>query len=151
MPSRPQVFRAHGQRSAQQVRADSEARRGSARDRGYGSRWDRASANFKRAHPLCLGCEAIGQVVATSVTDHVEPHKGDQAKFWNVELWQPACRWHHDVVKQQLEQRYARGDVSLADLRLDGVLAVRLTLELLPRRGAGGCQNLNPEGPGPAD
>jgi hypothetical protein len=35
MPSRPQVFRAHGQRSTEQVRADSEANRGSARERGY--------------------------------------------------------------------------------------------------------------------
>ena len=35
MPSRPQVFRAHGQCSTEQVRADSEANRGSARERGY--------------------------------------------------------------------------------------------------------------------
>ena len=27
-----------------------------------------------RLHPLCLGCEAIGRVSATDVTDHVEPH-----------------------------------------------------------------------------
>jgi 5-methylcytosine-specific restriction protein A len=47
---------------------------------------------LQAAHPVCLGCEAIGQVRATEVTDHVEPHKGDMVKFWNSEQWQPACQ-----------------------------------------------------------
>jgi 5-methylcytosine-specific restriction endonuclease McrA len=132
MPSRPQVFRAHGQRSTVQVHADSEANRGSARERGYGPRWDRASAGFKLAHPLCLGCEAIGRIMPTTVTDHVEPHKGDMAKFWNATRWQPACGWHHDTVKQSLERRYAAGEITLDDLWLNSAAAVRLTLELLP-------------------
>jgi len=152
MPSRPQIFRAHGQRSTDQVRADSEANRLSARERGYGARWDRASANFKLSHPLCLGCEAIGQVVPTSVTDHVVPHKGDMVQFWNSDLWQPACRWHHDVVKQQLELRHTRNEIKLDDLWLNSVVAVRLTMEQLSRRsGIGGAENYNLEGPRPAD
>jgi 5-methylcytosine-specific restriction endonuclease McrA len=150
MPSRPKIFYAHGQRSTAQVKVDSEANRKSARERGYGPRWDRASAGFKRAHPLCLGCEAIGRYVATAVTDHVEPHKGDMAKFWNAVMWQPACKWHHDVVKQQLEQRFARNEVAVDDLRLDSAVAVRLTLELIDM-GQGGYQNFSPDVPGPAD
>lgn len=132
MPSRPQVFRAHGQRSTSQIRIDSEASRGSARERGYGARWDRASAGFKQAHPLCMGCEAIGRVVPVNVTDHVEPHKGDMVRFWDARRWQPACSWHHDTVKQILERRYAAGEIHLDDLWLNSALAVRLTLEMLP-------------------
>jgi 5-methylcytosine-specific restriction protein A len=131
MASRPQVFRAHGQRSVQQHHAAAELNRGSARQRGYGARWDRTSAAFKLTHPLCLGCDAIGRVVATEVTDHVEPHKGDQSKFWNAKRWQPACRWHHDVVKQALERRYAACEIKLDDLWLNSQVAVRLTLQLL--------------------
>jgi 5-methylcytosine-specific restriction protein A len=129
MPSRPQVFRAHGQRSTAEVKQAAEANRGSARERGYGARWDRASAGFKLKHPLCAGCEAIGRVVPTVVTDHVEPHKGDQSKFWNARAWQPACRWHHDVIKQILERRYAAGEIGLDDLWLTSAIAIRLTLE----------------------
>jgi 5-methylcytosine-specific restriction endonuclease McrA len=132
MPSRPQVFRAHGQRSIQQHKVEAEANRGSARERGYGARWDRASAGFKLAHPLCLGCEAIGRVVPATVTDHVEPHKGDMTKFWNAKRWQSCCAWHHDVVKQMLERRYASDEINLDDLWLNSALATRLTLELLP-------------------
>lgn len=132
MPSRPAQFRAHGQRSTEQVKADSDAERGSARSRGYGVRWDRASRLFKVDHPLCLGCEAIGRITATEVTDHVEPHRGDMVKFWNVELWQPSCRPHHDIVKQALERRFDRGELGVADLWLNSAAAVRATLELLP-------------------
>jgi hypothetical protein len=53
------------------------ADRPNARGRGYSSKWDRAAARFKRAHPHCLGCEAIGLKVATTVVDHVKPHHGD--------------------------------------------------------------------------
>jgi len=101
--------------------------------------------------PTSSGRIRYALVARRSVRDHVEPHKGDMVKFWNVELWQPACRWHHDVVKQQLEQRYARGDVSVADLRLDSALAVRLTLDLLPYRGVGGYENFSAQGPVPVD
>jgi hypothetical protein len=67
----------------------------------------------------------------TQVTDHVEPHKGDMIKFWNAKRWQPACCWHHDVVKQKLEQMYARGEISVDDLWLNSAVAIRLTLELM--------------------
>jgi len=59
------------------------------RKRGYTTRWDKAAANFRRQHPYCLGCQAIGRVMPTELVDHVEPHKGDQSKFWSTALWQP--------------------------------------------------------------
>jgi len=107
-------------------------RRGSARERGYGARWDRASEGFKRSHPLCLGCEAVNRIAAVAVTDHVVPHKGDMGLFWDMTKWQPACAWHHDVVKQKLEQMFARNQISVADLWLNSAKAIELTLFLDP-------------------
>ena len=101
--------------------------RTSARERGYSARWDRTAALFKLQHPLCLGCSAIGLVTATEVVDHVVPHKGDADVFWDQARWQPACRWHHDVVKQLLEVMFARGAVVPADLWLDSSRAIAIT------------------------
>jgi 5-methylcytosine-specific restriction protein A len=100
--------------------------RASARARLYTARWDRAAQAFKARRPLCLGCEARGEVTPTAVVDHVIPHKGDAVLFWSRELWQPACRFDHDVVKQRLELMYARGAIVAADLWLDSSVAIAL-------------------------
>ena len=105
---------------------DYDVRRGSARARGYTAEWDRASLAFKCEHPLCLGCEAEGRLAPTEVVDHVIPHKGNAALFWDRSRWQPCCRWHHDVVKQLLEQRLAHGTVTEADLWLNSPLALAI-------------------------
>ena len=69
----------------------------------------------------------MGKTVPTDVVDHVEPHKGDQRKFWNTALWQPACRWHHDVIKQVLERMFASGEIAVAELWLNSATAIRLS------------------------
>jgi 5-methylcytosine-specific restriction protein A len=63
---------------------------------------------FKQRRPWCLGCEAIGRRTPTAVPDHVVPHRGNQAIFWNTAKWQPACRWHHDAIKPVLERMTPR-------------------------------------------
>jgi 5-methylcytosine-specific restriction protein A len=131
MPSRPQQFRPHGQRSRAVIERATDLRRGSARERGYDAQWDRAAAAFKIANPLCLGCASVGLSRATAAVDHVEPHKGDREKFWNADNWQPACAWHHDRVKQILERQFTRGEIGAAALRLDGAQAVALTRQLI--------------------
>jgi hypothetical protein len=45
------------------------------------------------------------------VTNHVEPHEGDMMPFSNSEQWQPACKWHDDLVEQLLELMLARGEL----------------------------------------
>lgn len=94
-------------------------------------RWAQASVRYKQAHPLCVGCQAVGRVAAATVTDHIIPHKGDEALFWDEDNWQAACAPHHDIVKQRMEKLYAAGKCSAADLYLGSALAVRLTRELL--------------------
>jgi 5-methylcytosine-specific restriction endonuclease McrA len=86
---------------------------------------------WKRQHPLCVGCGVVGRIVATAVCDHIVPHKGDKTLLWSADNWQPACREHHDVVKQRLEDLFARGIASASDLRLDSARAITLTRELL--------------------
>jgi 5-methylcytosine-specific restriction endonuclease McrA len=130
MPARPRIFHAPGLPSRREANADRDARRGSARARGYDAEFDRASIAFKREHPLCLGCGAVGRISATEVTDHVVPHKGDMVIFWDRTKWQPACRWHHDIVKQLLERRFAKGELAAAELWLNSNAAIRLTREL---------------------
>lgn len=129
MPVRPQTFRPKRQRSARQANAEHDRHRGSARERGYGAAWDRASAAFKCAHPLCLGCQAIGRIEPATVTDHVKPHRGDMAVFWDSSLWQPACDWHHNEVKQRLERLFDQGLASVSDLRLDSEKAKQISIE----------------------
>jgi 5-methylcytosine-specific restriction protein A len=132
MPSKPPTFRPAHLGTAKQGRQSYERERGSARDRGYTVAWDKAARHYKNLHPLCLGCQAVGWVTTTAVVDHVKPHKGDKMLFWDVDNnWQPACDAHHSVVKQRLEQAYAEGRATEADLRLDSPMAKAITLQLM--------------------
>jgi 5-methylcytosine-specific restriction endonuclease McrA len=130
MPEMPRTFRPRGQASRPEQLKAYDQRRGSARARGYSRAWDKAATAYKRAHPFCVGCMAVGRFEAVAVVDHVEPHKGDRAKFWDSTNWQSACAWHHSVVKQKLEALFASGGCTAADLRLDSRRAIRLTRDL---------------------
>ena len=133
MPSKPRQFVPPGRESP--TRQDHDRQRGSARARGYTTSWDKASAAFRRKHPLCIGCQAIGRVEATTVTDHVIPHRGDRALLWDRNNWQPSCGWHHSVIKQQLETLLARGEIKAEALRLDSPFAIAMTMAQMPTHG----------------
>jgi 5-methylcytosine-specific restriction protein A len=77
-----------------QQRYDRE--RGSASVRGYDSRWRRAREEWLRSHPLCAEHVRQGEVVAAVVVDHIRPHKGDRALFWDRGNWQSLCKACHD-------------------------------------------------------
>jgi 5-methylcytosine-specific restriction protein A len=57
-------------------------------------RWRRLSARFVRGQ-ICLACEREGFITRATETDHVIPHHGDPALFWDETNWQPLCRRHH--------------------------------------------------------
>lgn len=104
----------------------------SSTQRGYGYAWQKARAGYLRSHPLCVYClrepayaairgmapsaailrcaELHLAVPAASVVDHIEPHRGDQALFWNKTNWQSLCRTHHSADKQREEAAGRRGD-----------------------------------------
>ena len=132
MPSKPRVFRARPSKLKSEMDRQFDLQRGSARERGYSTAWDKASAAYRRSHPLCVGCDAVGRVKATEVVDHIQPHHGDQTRFWDQANWQPLCTWHHSVVKQSLEFSYQQGRLPLSALRCDSPQAIALTRDLDP-------------------
>ncbi len=105
MPTRPPHLRPLGQRSKRERDKEADQRRGSARERGYDSRWDKARRTFLTGHPLCVMCERDGRVTPATVVDHITPHRGDHALFWDQANWQPLCKPHHDGTKQREEAR----------------------------------------------
>jgi 5-methylcytosine-specific restriction protein A len=127
---RPKQFRPSGQPTRQEQVRRYDRERGSSTERGYNGRWRKARLTHLARSPLCIGCEAAGEIVAASVVDHVDPHHGESEKFWNTAMWQSSCPWHHDVVKQKLEVMFANGAIGLADLWLNSEVAVRMTRRL---------------------
>ena len=69
----------------------------------------------------------MGKLVPTQLVDHVEPHRGDHVKFWNTAMWQPACRWCHDVTKRTLERMFEQGEIDRAELWLNSATAKKLS------------------------
>jgi 5-methylcytosine-specific restriction endonuclease McrA len=109
MPVRPPLHHGSAYRSAGEQRRDFDKRRGSARQRGYTTAWQRAREAYLAQHPLCIFCERDGLVTAATVVDHVEAHHGDDARFWDSGNWQSLCKPHHDSTKQRQEKSRPRG------------------------------------------
>jgi 5-methylcytosine-specific restriction enzyme A len=74
------------------------------RDRLYGRAWRKARVGHLRQHPLCIMCKHQGKVCSATVVDHITPHRGDHALFWNPNNWQSLCQPHHDSTKQREEK-----------------------------------------------
>ena len=70
----------------------------------YGSRWRKLRARFLAANPLCVYCWRDGIVEQATVVDHIKPHRGDHALFWDQGNWQGLCKAHHDSTKQREEK-----------------------------------------------
>lgn len=66
-------------------------------------RWRRIRQQQLLAHPLCAFCERAGKVVAATVVDHIEPHRGDMHAFWRGAR-QSLCKPCHDREKQRQEK-----------------------------------------------
>jgi len=58
-------------------------------------RWEALKAQVRREQPLCPLCEADGRTVAGTQTDHVRPHRGDEALFFDIANLQNLCDVHH--------------------------------------------------------
>lgn len=73
-----------------------DSKRGSAHQRGYTSRWQKARETYLQRNPLCKSHEAKGVIVEATIVDHIIPHKGDQKLFWDTSNWQSLCKTCHD-------------------------------------------------------
>ena len=124
--NKPKSFRPSHLPTVAEAARQYDRDRGSARQRGYDSRWEKARATFlaQPGNQLCVKCKERGLLnpgiyrmdgtVETNprrlhlVVDHIEPHRGDQTLFWDTSNWQPLCPDDHDIVKQREERGSAR-------------------------------------------
>ena len=105
------------------VRQQDDARRGTAQERGYDSKWSKARVFYLHKHPLCVYCkDRDKRTTAASVVDHIKPHRlkeaidsGNEARiiaarllFWDSENWQSLCAPCHNSVKQADEKEARR-------------------------------------------
>lgn len=67
------------------------------------SRWQRIRSAQLAAYPLCVMCQEVGTLTPATVCDHVEPHRGDEAKFWHGAT-QSLCESCHNRHKQREER-----------------------------------------------
>ncbi|WP_185982832.1 HNH endonuclease [Aureimonas mangrovi] len=104
MPVRSPMHRPVGARTKRERDRQHDDRRGSSASRGYGSKWQKARAQFLAEHPLCCRCQDAGTVEPAAVVDHIVPHRGDPALFWSRSNWQALCKPHHDREKQREEK-----------------------------------------------
>lgn len=92
-------------------RAEAKAvdeRRGTSAQRGYGYKWQQAREGYLRSHPLCAKHEERGELVPATVVDHIVPHRGDMAIFWQRTNWQPLCKPCHDVKTAREDGAFGR-------------------------------------------
>ena len=68
--------------------------RGTRHERGYNSKWSKASASYIREHPFCVGHDGRGTHTMgcnglATTTDHiVRVHGQADPMFWDVSNWQ---------------------------------------------------------------
>lgn len=117
----PIVKHINRQRRARQNKAADE-RRGTARERGYTTAWDKFARGWLASNPLCTYCATQGRVTAAELVDHIEPHQGDPDRFWPAPNTDPhrffasSCRACHDVDKQRAERAAERQGKPVLDI-----------------------------------
>jgi len=66
--------------------------------------WHKLRAAQLRDEPLCRLCQQLGRVTAAGIVDHIIPHKGDEALFYDPCNLQSLCKHCHDSAKQSQEK-----------------------------------------------
>lgn len=82
--------------------------RPTARQRGYDSKWDEARKGFLAKHPRCECPAHKGKPDAppSNTVDHIIPHKGDKALFWNRANWRAMAKPCHDAKTAKEDGRW---------------------------------------------
>ena len=94
MPHRPASHRPPGHDA---LRRRGDRSRGTARERGYTRRWEKARAAHLAEHPLCEECLRQHRLTPATVVDHVVPHRGDERLFWDAGNLQSLCAPCHNA------------------------------------------------------
>ena len=72
----------HGKRKAERY----ERHRGTSTHRGYNANWRRYRLAYLGSYPWCVECDKLANVV-----DHIVPHRGSYALFWDPGNHQAMC------------------------------------------------------------
>lgn len=69
-------------------------------------RWRKLSSSFlgKPGNGLCAACLGLDIVSPATEVDHIQPHRGDPALFWDEDNWQGLCAQCHGL-KTSIETR----------------------------------------------
>lgn len=67
----------------------------------YTAAWRRLRKYVLDRDPLCVMCKVIGVVTVATEVDHIIPHRGDRALFWDPENVQGLCDTHHSEKTRQ--------------------------------------------------
>jgi 5-methylcytosine-specific restriction enzyme A len=65
--------------------------------------WKRMRLAQLATEPLCRMCTARNLIVMATVVDHIKPHKGCEALFFDTDNLQSLCKLCHDGAKQAQE------------------------------------------------
>jgi 5-methylcytosine-specific restriction protein A len=84
-----------------------DARRASARQRGYDSTWERVRRLVLQEEPLCRLCKAEGLIEPATEVDHIVPMANGGARLDRANL-QPLCRKHHSRKTATEDSSFAR-------------------------------------------
>jgi 5-methylcytosine-specific restriction protein A len=95
MPTRPKRHQPAAPATPQHKTPEQE--RGTSSQRGYNYRWQQSRKGFLAKHPLCKHCQQQGRVTAATDVDHIVPHRGDMALFWDRTNWQGLCHPCHSA------------------------------------------------------
>lgn len=104
LPSRFPTYQPGNEQARSRFRDDTQAWR-----RWYKlARWQKLRWSILvRDHFTCKMCERIEGNTSQLVGDHIKPHRGDEAMFWDANNIQCLCKSCHDRLKQAEERRNA--------------------------------------------
>lgn len=81
--------------------------------------WETQSREFRRTNPFCKFCELRGETCQAEVVDHIIPHRGDKALFFDLSNWQSLCAHCHNSAKKQVESRGYHDQMDWRGLPID--------------------------------
>ncbi|MGQ7243697.1 HNH endonuclease signature motif containing protein [Salinicola sp. V024] len=71
-------------------------------------RWQQSRKRYLFEHPLCAFCLDDDIYMQATVVDHIIPHRGNLALFWDESNWQGLCATCHSSTKQRMEKGGSR-------------------------------------------
>lgn len=67
------------------------------------AKWRKLRKRQLQAEPLCRYCLRSGFVTPATVADHIQPHRGKEWLFFDIENLQSLCTPCHNTQKRQEE------------------------------------------------